>query len=42
MKNKYYEQVVTCVKDTVLPTQIKLYKSCVGDFDKTYGETVKK
>ena len=31
MKEKYYEQAVTCVKDTVLPAQIKLYKSCGGD-----------
>ena len=40
MKNKYYEQAVTCVKDTVLPAQIKLYKSCGGDFDKIYGEAM--
>lgn len=26
-------------KDTVLPAQIKLYKSC-GDFDKNYGEAM--
>ena len=32
MKDKYYEQAVTCVKDTVLPAQIKLYNSCGGDF----------
>ena len=29
-QDKYYEQAVTCVKDTVLPAQIKLYKSCGG------------
>ena len=40
MKDKYYEQAVTCVKDTVLPAQIKLYKSCGGDFDKIYGEAM--
>ena len=40
MKDKYYEQAVTCVKDTVLPAQIRLYKSCGGDFDKIYGEAM--
>ena len=40
MKDKYYEQAVTCVKDTVLPAQIKLYESCGGDFDKIYGEAM--
>ncbi len=40
MKDKYYEKAVTCVKDTVLPAQIKLYKSCGGDFDKIYGEAM--
>ena len=40
MKDKYYEQAVTCVKDTVLPAQIKLYKSCGGDFDTIYGEAM--
>ena len=40
MKDKYYEQAVTCVKGTVLPAQIKLYKSCGGDFDKIYGEAM--
>ena len=40
MKDKYYERAVTCVKDTVLPAQIKLYKSCGGDFDKIYGEAM--
>ena len=40
MKDKYYEQAVTCVKDTVLPAQIKLYQSCGGDFDKIYGEAM--
>ena len=39
-QDKYYEQAVTCVKDTVLPAQIKLYKSCGGDFDKIYGEAM--
>ena len=38
MKDKYYVQAVSCVKDTVLPAQIKLYQSCGGDFDKIYGE----
>ena len=28
MKDKYYEQAVICVKDTVLLAQIRLYKSC--------------
>ena len=40
MKDKYYEQAVTCVKDTVLPAQIKLYKSRGGDFDRIYGEAM--
>ncbi len=40
MKNKYYEQAVTCVKDTVLPAQIKLYKSCGGDFDIIYSKAM--
>ena len=40
MQDKYYEQAVTCVKDIVLPAQIKLYKSCGGDFDKIYGEAI--
>ena len=40
MQDKYYEQAVTCVKDIVLPAQIKLYKSCGGDFDKIYGGKV--
>ena len=40
MKDKYYEQAITCVKDTVLPAQIKLYKSCGGDFDRIYGEAM--
>ncbi len=40
MKDKYYEQAVTCVKDTVLPSQIKLYKSRGGDFDRIYGEAM--
>ncbi len=40
MKDKYYEQAVTCVKETVLPAQIKLYKSCGGDFDIIYGEAM--
>ena len=40
MKDKYYEQAVACVKDTVLPAQIRLYKSCGGDFDKIYGEAM--
>ena len=40
MKDKYYEQAVTCVKDTVLPAQIKLYESCGGDLDTIYGEAM--
>ncbi len=40
MKDKYYEQAVSCVKDTVLPVQIELYQSCGGDFDIIYGEAM--
>ena len=40
MEDKYYEQAVTCVKDTVLPAQIKLYESCGGDLDTIYGEAI--
>lgn len=35
---KYYDPAVPCVKDTVLPMQIKLYDFSHGDFDKIYGE----
>ena len=34
MKDRYHEQAAACVKDTVLPAQIKLYKSCGGDQEK--------
>ena len=37
MKDKYYEQAVTCVKDRVLPVQMELYRSCSGDLDRVYG-----
>lgn len=40
MKEKYYDQAVACVKDHVLPAQIKLYRSCDGDLDRVYGEAV--
>ena len=40
MKEKYYDQAVACVKDFVLPAQIKLYRSCDGDLDRVYGEAV--
>ena len=37
MKEKYYDQAVTCVKDRVLPAQRKLYQACDGDLDRVYG-----
>ena len=37
MKDKYYEQAVTCVKERVLPVQMKLYRACNGDLDRVYG-----
>ena len=40
MKEKYYDQAVACVKDHVLPAQIKLYRSCDGDLDRVYGEAM--
>ncbi len=40
MKDKYYEQAVSCVKDIVLPEQTKLYDSCHGDLDEIYGEAI--
>ena len=40
MKEKYYDQAVACVKDTVLPAQVKLYQSCGGNLDKVYGEAM--
>lgn len=40
MKVKYYDQAVACVKDQVLPAQIKLYQSCDGNLDKVYGEAM--
>ena len=40
MKDKYYEQAVTCVKDRVLPVQMELYRSCSGDLDRVYGEAL--
>ena len=30
MKDKYYEQAVTCVKDRVLPVQMPIYKVIIG------------
>ena len=40
MKEKYYDQAVACVKDYVLPAQIKLFQSCDGNLDKVYGEAM--
>ena len=40
MKEEYYDQAVACVKDYVLPTQIKLYQSCDGNLDRVYGEAM--
>jgi len=40
MKDKYLEQAVACVKDYVLPAQIKLYQSCGGNLNKIYGEAM--
>ena len=40
MKDGYYDQAVTCVKDRVLPVQLELYRSCGGDLDKVYGEAM--
>ena len=40
MKEKYYDQAVACVKDYVLPAQIKLYQSCDGNLDRVYGEAM--
>ena len=40
MKEKYYDQAVACVKDYVLPAQIKLFQSCDGNLDKVYGKTM--
>ena len=40
MKEEYYDQVVACVKDNVLPAQIKLYQSCDGNLDRVYGEAM--
>ena len=37
MKDKYYEQAVACVNDTVLPAQMELYRACSGDLDRVYG-----
>ena len=37
MKDKYYEQAVTCVTDRVLPAQMELYRACNGDLDRVYG-----
>ena len=40
MKEEYYDQAVACVKDNVLPAQIKLYQSCDGNLDRVYGEAM--
>ena len=40
MKEKYYDQAVACVKDYVLPAQIKLFQSCDGNLDKAYSEAM--
>ena len=40
MKKEYYDQAVACVKDYVLPAQIKLYQSCDGNLDRIYGEAM--
>ena len=40
MKEKYYDEAVACVKDYVLPAQIKLFQSCDGDLDRVYGEAM--
>ena len=40
MNDKYYEQAAACVKDTVLPAQMELYRSCNGDLDRIYGEAM--
>ncbi len=40
VKEKYYDQAVACVKDDVLPAQMKLYQSCDGDLDRVYGEAM--
>ena len=37
LTDKYFEQAVACVKDHVLPAQRRLYESCGGDLDRTYG-----
>ena len=37
MKDKYYEQAVTCVKERVLPVQMELYRACNGDLDRVFG-----
>ena len=37
---KYYDQAVACVKDYVLPAQIKLYQFCDGNLDRVYGEAM--
>ncbi len=40
MKDKYYEQAVACVKDSVFPAQMELYQSCNGDLDRIYGGAI--
>ncbi len=40
MKDTYYDQAVTCVKDHVLPAQLELYRSCGGDLDRAYGKAM--
>lgn len=40
MKDKYYDQAVACVKDSVLPVQLGLYQSCDGNLDRIYGEAM--
>lgn len=37
-ENKYYEQAVNCVKDTVLKEQRKLFEQCNRDMDVFYGD----
>ena len=39
-KDKYYDQAVACVKDSVLPVQLGLYQSCNGYLDRVYGEAM--
>ena len=39
-KDKYYDQAVACVKDSVLPVQLGLYQSCDGNLDRVYGEAM--